>query len=93
MPGLLCTWSHLILLIAYKYYHLCAPNEEARFPGSSGGKESACKAGDVGSIPESGRSPGGGSGNPLQYSYMGNPMDRGAQRATVHEVTKESDTT
>ena len=45
-------------------------------------------AGDVGSIPGSGKSPGGGNGNPLQYSCLENPMDRGARRATVHEVTK-----
>ena len=58
------------------------------------GKESACNAGDVGSIPGSGRSPGGGgNGNPLQYSYLGNPMDRGAWRAIVHGVAKESDMT
>ena len=43
---------------------------------------------DVGSIPESGRSPGGGHGNPLQYSRMENPMDRGAWQAMVHRVTK-----
>ena len=52
------------------------------------------KAGDVrhmGLIPELGRSPGRGHGNPFQYSYLGNPMDRGAWLATVHGVTKESD--
>ena len=43
---------------------------------------------DVGSIPGSGRSPGGGQGNPLQYSCLENPMDRGAWWATVHGVTK-----
>ena len=43
---------------------------------------------DAGSILGSGRSPGGGNGNPLQYSCLGNSMDRGAWRATVHEVTK-----
>ena len=48
---------------------------------------------DAGRIPGSGRSPGGGHGNPLQYSCLGNPMDRGAWRATVCRVTKESDTT
>ena len=51
------------------------------------GKESTSTAGDardMGSIPGSGRSPGGGHGNPLQYSYLENPMDRGAWRATVH---------
>ena len=45
-------------------------------------------AGDAGSIPGSGRSPAGGNGNPLQYSCLVNPMDRGAWRATVHGVTK-----
>ena len=58
------------------------------FPGGSVGKESPCNAGDVGLIPGSGRSPGGGHGNPLQYSYLENPRDRGAQRATVHGITK-----
>ena len=48
------------------------------FPGSSDGKVSDCNAGDLGSIPESGRSPGEGNGNPLQYSCLENPMDLGA---------------
>ena len=48
---------------------------------------------DVGLIPGSGRSPGAGNGNPLQDSYLENPMERGAWRATVHGVCKESDTT
>ena len=56
---------------------------------SSVGKESACNAGDLGLIPESERSSGGGQGNPLQYSCLENPMDRGGDwRATVHEVAK-----
>ena len=58
------------------------------FPHSSVGKESACSAGDAGSIPGSGRSPGEGNGNPLQFSCLENPMDRGAWRATVHGVTR-----
>ena len=58
------------------------------FPDSSVGKESACNAGDPGSIPGSGRSPGEGNGNPLQYSCLENPVDRGAGQATVHEVTR-----
>ena len=45
----------------------------------------------TGSIPGLGRSPGVGNGNPLQYSYLENPMDRGAQQATVHGVAKKSD--
>ena len=48
----------------------------------------AGNAGDVGLIVGSGRSPGGGNGNPLQYSYLGNHMDRGTQWATVYKVTK-----
>ena len=56
-------------------------------------KESACNVGDPGSIPGSGRSLGEGNGNPLQYSCLGNPMDRGAWWATVHGVSKELDTT
>ena len=48
---------------------------------------------DVSLIPESGRSPGGRNGNPLQYSFLENPMDREASWATVHEVTKELDMT
>ena len=48
------------------------------FPGGSDGKESACNTGDLGSIPELGRSPGEGNGNPLQYSCLENPMDGGA---------------
>ena len=50
------------------------------FPGGSDGKESACIAGDLGSIPGSGRSPGEGNGTPLQYSCLENPMDGGAGR-------------
>ena len=62
-------------------------------PGWLSGKESACQAANAGSIPGSERSLGEENGNPLQCSCLGNPMDRGARRATVHEVTKESDTT
>ena len=65
------------------------------FPGGSDSKESACDAGalrDLGSIPESIRSPGAGHGYPLQYSCLEDPMDRGAWWATVHGVV-EADTT
>ena len=63
------------------------------FSGGSDGKESSCTAGDLGLIPGLGRSPEQGHGNPLQYSCLENPMDRGAWRATVPGVTKELDKT
>ena len=56
-------------------------------PDGSDGKKSACNAGDLGSIL------GEGNGYPLQYSCLGNPMDRGAWQATVHAITNESDVT
>ena len=58
------------------------------FPGGSEDKASACNAGDSGSMPGLGRSPGEGNGNPLQYSCLENPMDREAWRAIVHGATK-----
>ena len=64
-----------------KYLHLL-------MPGGSDGKESACNVRDLGSIPGLGRSPGEGHGNPLQYSCLENPMDRGAWWATVPGVAK-----
>ena len=57
------------------------------FSGGFVGKESDCNAGDLGSIPGSGRSPGKGNCNPLQVSCLGNPIDRGTWRATMHGVT------
>ena len=60
-------------------------------PGGSVVKNLIVTAGDVGLIPGLGRSPGEGNGNPLQYSSLGNPMDRGAWQATAHGVTKELD--
>ena len=57
-------------------------------PGGSDRKEPACSAGDPGSIPGSGRSPGKGKSNPLQYSCLENSTDRGAWQATVHEIKK-----
>ena len=61
------------------------------FPGGTSGKEPVCKAGDMRDqdlIPGSGISPGGGHGNPLQYSCLENAMDRGAWQATVLGVAK-----
>ena len=61
------------------------------FPGGSVEKNLPANAGDTGSILGLGRSPGEGNGNPLQCSYLGNPVDRGAWWATIQGVTKESD--
>ena len=58
------------------------------FPGSSDGKESACKAGDLGSIPGLGRSLREGNGNPLQYSFLENSVERGAWWAIVNGAAK-----
>ena len=63
------------------------------YPGGSEIQNLPSNAGDVGLIPGSGRSPGEGNGNPLQYSGLENPMNRGPWQATVHGVAKESDTT
>ena len=58
------------------------------FPVISVVKSPPADAGDVGSVPRLGRSPGEGNGNPLQYSCLGSPMDRGAWRATVHRIAE-----
>ena len=63
------------------------------FPGGSVVKNLLANAEDIGSIPDPGRSPREGKGSPLQYSCLGNPMDRGAWQATVHGVSKELDMT
>ena len=62
--------------------------KNAHCPNGSDGKESACNAGDMDSIPGLGRSPGEGNGNPPQYSCLKNPRDRGAWQAAVHGVAK-----
>ena len=67
---------------------LCSLSCNKGFPGGSEVKVSAWNAGDPGSIPGSGRSPGEGNGNPLQYSCLENPMEGGAWQATVHGVAK-----
>ena len=75
----------------YKKYIYIYKIHYVGLPRRHSGKESTASAGDirdVGSIPESGRSPGGGNGNPLQYSCLENSMDRGAWWATVHGVAK-----
>ena len=76
------------------YYHSLfrklfkTKNKKQHFPGSSDGKVSAYNAEDLGSIPGSGRSPGEGNSNPLQYSCLENPMDRGACGATELDTTE-----
>ena len=60
------------------------------FPGGSDSEESVCNAGDLGLIPELGRSPGAGNGYPFQYSCLESSMDGGAQWTTVHGVAKSS---
>ena len=66
----------------------CIHTDGKSFSGGSVAKNPASKAGDAGSIPWLGGSPRGGNGNPLQYSYLENSMDRGAWRAEVHRVTR-----
>ena len=73
--------------VLFLWYYVC-PVWNWGFPGGSDSKESACNAGDPGSILGSGRSLGKGNGYPLQYSCLENSMDRGAWRATVHGVAK-----
>ena len=75
----------------FEYYRVSLLRSGYGAVGSTVGSKLPTNAGDarqVGSIPGSGRSPGGGKGNPFQYSCLENPMDRGAWRATVHEVAK-----
>ena len=91
------TLSILLERICFKILSpLCHPKKHPMyclegFPDGSVSKESACNAGDtgvMGLIPELGRSPGEGHGNPLQYLVWRIPMDRGAWRATVHRIAK-----
>ena len=72
--------------------NVCADQGIWGFPGGSDDKESACNVGDLGLIPRLGGSPGEGKDNPLWYSCLGNLMDRGVRRATVHGI-RESDMT
>ena len=85
-------WGRAELHIRLKGFSSSSSNGTAAvlpgFAGGSDGKESACNAGDPGSIPGSGRSPGEGNGYPLQYSCLEIPMDRGAWQTTVHGVEK-----
>ena len=79
-PGSLVE-TFFCLQVSKIYLSLC-------FPGGSVVKNLSANAGDLGSIPGLGRSPGVGNGNPLQYSYLENPMDRGAWRAIIHRIAQ-----
>ena len=68
---------------------ICVCHNVGGFPAGSVLKNPAANAGGSGSIPGSGRSPEGGNGDPCQYSCLGNPMKKGAWRATIHEVARE----
>jgi len=74
------------MLFTYLSCSLSVSATRMGLPQWLSGKESACNAGDMGSIPGSGRFPGGGNGNRLLYSCLVNPMDKGGWWATVHKV-------
>ena len=80
------TWQAIFHGITKSWTRLSDWTESMGFTGGLDSKESACNAGDLCSIPGSGKSPGEGNGNPLQYSCLENPMDRGAWRVTVRGV-------
>ena len=75
-------------ILSSLYSETLNSHESVGLPQWLSSKESAFQTGDMGLIPESGRSPTEGNGNPLQYSCLENPMDRGTQNATVHGVAK-----
>ena len=81
-------WGHKELDMTEFWNWKCNCKGKQGFPGCKVVKNLPSNTTNVGLIPVLQRSPGGGNGNPLQYSYLGNPMDRGANWATVHEVIK-----
>ena len=81
-------FSYLKRILGLHHNFIGIQVSSSHFPGGSEVKESACSAGDPGSIPGLERFPGEGNGNPLQYSCLKNPMDGGAWSATVHGVAK-----
>ena len=83
----LWTWQHISLVSHFILFDT-GPSSRLGIPRWISGKESACNAGDLGSVLGLGRSPEEANGNPFQYSCPGNPMDRGTWRATVHGISK-----
>ena len=83
-----CSHHRVYLLHSSAIVFLFVFTRLSGLPGSLDGKQSTCNAGDLGLIPGSGRSPGEGNDNPLQYFCLENPMDGGAWQATVHGVAK-----
>ena len=83
-----------VILVDVEWYlfvvSICIFLKTTGFPDGSDSKKSACNAGDVGSVPGLGRSPGEGKGYQLQYSWLGNPMDRGASWAIIVEEASET---
>ena len=84
----LCNYCYISNQLFEIIIILVNTNRKQGFPGGSAVKSPPAKAGDVGSTPGLRRILGEGNGNPLQYSSLGNPLDRGAWQATVHEVAK-----
>ena len=84
------SWMAKAVDISHGLIFICVPSfMSVAIPGGPDSKESACSAGDSGLIPGSGRSPGEGNGNPLQYSCLENSMDRGAWQTAVHGVAEK----
>ena len=78
----------IYIMELYNTYHFVSGFSSQDFPRSSVGKASARNAGNLGSISGLGSPPGEGNGNPLQYSYLENPLDKGPWQVTVHGITK-----
>ena len=87
-PGSLGNWQTIGISISNYWCNWILPPQKSELPRWLRDKESTCSARDTGSIPGTGRSPGGGHGNPLQNSCLENPMDSGAWQATVHGAAK-----
>ena len=85
--GVLPKYNNTGFMVALLHIYILVKTKQG-FPSGLVVKNLPANSGHMDSIPGSERSPGEGNGNPLQYSWLGNPMDRGAWQATVHEVSK-----